>query len=99
MDDSLLLDSNSGIRWFILTVILQKKGIHEINEWRRTYGEYHHLFPQLRRDAKRFQRYVRMTPGTFDYIRDLVSPHLEKNWSNFIKTPILPEEKLVITLR
>lgn len=74
-------------------------GVHEINALRQRYGEYHHLLPQMRRDPERFHRYLRMYPSTFDYILSKISPYLEKNWTNFIKNPILPEEKLVITLR
>lgn len=74
-------------------------GVHEINQIRGTYGGYHHLFPELRKDRKRFQRYMRMMPETFDYILEKISCKLMKNWTNFIKNPIYPEEKLVITLR
>jgi hypothetical protein len=32
----------------------QRSGVHEINELREQYGEYHHLFPQLKADRERF---------------------------------------------
>jgi hypothetical protein len=96
--DDILLRTSSALQWYVLFV-QQRQGIHEINEMRGTYGEYHHLFRQLREDPVRFQRYTRMSPETFDYVLNKIRQQLEKNWSNFIRTPILPEEQLVITMR
>ena len=84
----------------IFTKVKRKKlGIHSINRDRITYGEYHHLFPNLKNDNERFFQYMRMSQDTFNYIAEKVKYRLTKNWCNLHKQPILPEERLVITLR
>ena len=37
-----------------------RSGVHEINQSRGQYGEYHHLFPQLKADGERFFQYFRI---------------------------------------
>ena len=37
----------------------ERDGVHEINQSRGRYGEYHHLFPQLKADGERFFQYFR----------------------------------------
>jgi hypothetical protein len=32
----------------------ERSGVHEINQLRGQYGEYHHLFPQLKADREQF---------------------------------------------
>ncbi|CAH2003195.1 unnamed protein product [Acanthoscelides obtectus] len=92
-DDLIALES-------ISTKVRRKRvGIHSINRERITYGEYHHLFPSLKKDDKRFFQYMRMSQDTFNYILEKVGNRLTKNWCNLHKQPILPEERLVITLR
>ncbi|RVE52986.1 hypothetical protein evm_002284 [Chilo suppressalis] len=39
-----------------------------------------------------------MIQETFYYILDLVKNRLMKNWCNWHKQPILPEERLVVTI-
>ncbi|XP_039278270.1 protein ALP1-like [Nilaparvata lugens] len=73
--------------------------VHPINKLRSTYGEYSHLFPQLLADENRFFEYFRMSPNTFYFILSKIEHKLTKNWANYHKTPILPEERLHITLR
>lgn len=73
--------------------------IHPINKLRSIYGEYKHLFPQLLADENRFLEYFRMSPNTFYFILSKIEHRLTKNWANYHKTPILPEERLVVTLR
>jgi hypothetical protein len=41
----------------ILLMSGRVQGIHEINKGRKLYGEYHHLYPELRQDANRFKKY------------------------------------------
>ncbi|VEN59062.1 unnamed protein product [Callosobruchus maculatus] len=53
----------------------------------------------VRKDDERFFQYTRMSQNTFDYILQKVEPRLTKNWCNLHKQPILPEERLVITIR
>lgn len=73
--------------------------VHEINQNRRTFGEYHHLFPILKRHPSKFKEYTRMKINTFNYILSQVEKDLQKNWCNLHQQPILAEEQLVITIR
>ena len=38
--------------------------VHEINEARAEYGEYHHLMPKLREDKQKFTEHFRMSSST-----------------------------------
>ncbi|CAH2009311.1 unnamed protein product [Acanthoscelides obtectus] len=78
---------------------MRKQSVHPINRKRKIYGEYHHLFQDIKADKQRFYRYTRMTPETFYYILDKVEHRLIKNWCNWHQQPILPEERLVVTIR
>lgn len=73
--------------------------IHPINKLRSVYGEYKHPFPQLLADENRFFEYFRMSPDTFYFILSKIELRITKNWANYYKTPILPEEKSVVTSR
>ena len=64
-----------------------------------TMSEYHHLFPQLKADGERVFQYFRMDIETFTYILGKIEHRLIKNWCNLHQKKILPEERLVITLR
>nr|CAI5833291.1 unnamed protein product [Callosobruchus analis] len=77
----------------------KRVGVHPLNRVRSDYGEFHHLFKNVRKDDERFFQYTRMSQNTFDYILQKVEPRLTKNWCNLHKQPILPEERLVITIR
>jgi len=76
-----------------------KSEVHEINQLRGQYGEYRHIFPQLKEDGKRFFQYFRMDIETFTYILGKTEHRLIKNWCNLHQQKILPEELPVITLR
>lgn len=85
-----------------MNVVVQKIRrcqVHALNRHRKVTGEYHHLFPSIKRFPEKFEQYLRMKIGTFEYILAAISPHLSKKWSNFHIQPILPEERLVLTLR
>lgn len=73
--------------------------VHEINKSRRNQNEYHRLFPLLKQHDQKFQSYMRMKVTTFEYVLSKVYDSLTKNWCNLHTQPILPEEKLVITIR
>ncbi|KAL7297099.1 hypothetical protein TKK_0009522 [Trichogramma kaykai] len=62
-------------------------------------GEYHLHFPGIKKDEQEFRRYLRMSVTTFDYILNKVQSLLMKNYTNWHKKRIYPEERLVITLR
>ncbi|XP_028982504.1 putative nuclease HARBI1 [Diachasma alloeum] len=42
---------------------------------------------------------MRMTVQTFDYVLSNIGPSLVKNWCNLHSQPIMPEERLVLTIR
>lgn len=71
----------------------------ELTSSRTVGGQYHTLFPILRRDDQEFKRYLRMKQDTFDYILERLKPKLKKNWCYLHNRSILEEEQLVITLR
>lgn len=96
--------SSSDEDFFLLDNIIPKIkrkrfGIHEINKNRGIYSEYHTLFNDIKRDEEKFFQYTRMTLETFNYILGKVEHRLIKTWCNWHKQPILPEERLVVTLR
>ncbi|XP_058457009.1 uncharacterized protein LOC131434358 [Malaya genurostris] len=74
-------------------------GIHPINLQRRKNGEFQHLYYDLRKYPDRFYAYTRMSIETFDHVLSRIESKITKEWTNFIKTPIFPCEKLIITLR
>jgi len=77
----------------------ERSGFHEINQLRGQYGEYHHVYPQLKADGERVCEYFRMDIETFTYILGKIEHRLIKNWCNLQQQNILPEERFVITLR
>lgn len=92
-EDFLLLDS------LLPKLRKRRQGVHETNKERQIYGEYHHLFLNLKDNhPDRFFQYTRMTKETFDYILEKIEWRLVKTWCNWHR-PILPEERLVVTLR
>ena len=66
---------------------------------RQQLGEYHHLFPELKKDGTKFFEYTRMEKETFVYVLSLIENRLLKRRCNWHTQPVLPEERLVITLR
>ena len=73
---------------------------HEILQGRSVYGEYHHLFPILRKYPDKFYSYTRMKPDTFNYILEKISKVMkEQKWCNLHNTSNKAEERLIVTLR
>lgn len=72
---------------------------HENFEGRAQFGEYHHLFPVLKKYPEKFRQYMRMSLKTFNYLLTNLKEPLAKKWCNLHSSPILQEEQLVITLR
>lgn len=93
-----LLLENSRLPRLILKKNKRRKAVHEVNKNRLVYGEFYHLYPELRQDSARFFEFLRMSINTFDYILMKVKDRLQKKTTNF-KAPISPEEKLYVTLR
>lgn len=73
--------------------------VHEINRSRCEVGEYHSLFPQLMAHPEKFYEYFRMHKETFKYILNKIECRLKKQWCNFHQQRIIPEERLMVTLR
>lgn len=75
---------------------------HQVNEasrGRTTFGQYHYLFPILKKYDDKFHNYMRMSLPCFEYISQHINESCTRNWCNFHTQPIAPEEKLVVTLR
>lgn len=78
---------------------MRRCNVHQINKTRPVYGEFHHLYPELREYPDKFKKYFRMKMSTFDYILENIQGKLTKKWTNFNRHPINPVERLVVTLR
>lgn len=72
--------------------------IHDINREREVEGQFHTLYPKLRRDEKRFYDTYRMYTESFDEILNMIKFDITKSYTEF-RRPIGPEERLAITLR
>nr|CAH7727558.1 unnamed protein product [Callosobruchus chinensis] len=71
--------------------------VNDILAKRKEYGEFHHLYDDLKKDEKSFFDYYRMNQDTCNYSLGAIKEIIEKI-SNFRET-ILPEERLTVTLR
>lgn len=62
---------------------------------RPLFGDFQHLFQELKEDVTMFFKYTRMSISIFYKLLDILQPHLEKrNWR------ALPaEQRLIVTLR
>lgn len=76
----------------------RRYGVHPVNRYRNEYGEFHHLYKQLKKYPERFFQYMRMSVETFDLLLQKVERNIEKLTTNFGK-PISSEERLVVTVR
>jgi hypothetical protein len=70
--------------------------VHEIFRRRNEYGEFHHLFEDLKKDDAKFFLYFRMTPKKFYELLELLNFPVKH--SNF-REVIGPEERLALTLK
>lgn len=73
--------------------------VHKLNRTRLEVGEYHTLLPQLKAQSEKFYEYFRMDKLTFDYILHKIEHRIKKEWCNFHQQKIVPEERLMVTLR
>ncbi len=64
---------------------------------RNEKGEFNHLYYGLRSRSIWFYNCALMSISTFDYILNKNSSRLTENCPNFVKDPILPCQKLIIT--
>ena len=99
---ALLLTDNILLKFKILSKIKKekrkRKAKHLIYWDRLNFGEFHHLYHQLRSDESAFRQYTRMTTRTFDYILEEIREICYHCPTNFQK-PISVEERLLLTLR
>lgn len=75
-----------------------RKTTHTIYRNRLVYGEFHHLYLELRADESAFRQYSRMTITNFDYIVENIRDVCYHCTTNF-QRPISVEERLLLTLR
>ena len=75
----------------------KKCWVNDILAKRKEFGEFNHLYDDLKKDEKKFFDYYRMNQDTFNYILDAIREPIKK-MSNFRDT-ISPEERLSVTLR
>jgi hypothetical protein len=95
-------DMSSACKWWLTGTLSNRTcSVHPVNQVRQELGEYHHLFHELKNYPEKFQKYLRMTPETFKYICETISPKLESctKYCNLHVNPIGPEEQLVLTIR
>lgn len=90
---------NSNLKKWYLYKEESRKAVHPLNKKRKYYGEYHHLYKDLRKDSQRFFEYMRMSINTFDYILNKIEAKINKAWKNCHAQPIIAEERLMLTLR
>ena len=75
----MLLVESGYFKWHFFTNS-NSMWVHPLNE-RNAFGEYHHLFRELKRHPMKFFAYWRMSIDTFEYILSKVRDRLEKQTS------------------
>ncbi|CAB3229517.1 unnamed protein product [Arctia plantaginis] len=95
---SSLLDSEEE-ELLLASVLKRKRNIwvHEINQKRRNLGE-NKLCIELLSHEDRFYIYFRMKPETFEYLHNLLEPHIKKKNTNY-RQAISTKERLALCLR
>lgn len=94
----LLMSENVYLQYLRIMKQPRRFGVHPINRARTEFGEFHHLYPQLRQDPDKFFSYLRMSIESFDLLLSKVQFQLTKQVTNF-RRPIPPAERLIVTLR
>ena len=91
-EEEVLLSTSA--KYYILESAPKKRtfSAHPTKADREIFGEFHHLYRQLRQHPAKFKEYMRMTIDSFDYVLLHISDRIEKR-------PIIPEERLLITIR
>ncbi|XP_050314948.1 uncharacterized protein LOC126749314 isoform X1 [Anthonomus grandis grandis] len=84
---------------FVLQNLRKKKSwIHEINENRESFGEYHTLVNLLIKDANRFHMYFRMSRDQFESLHGKIEERIKKIDTTF-RRAICTRERLAVFLR
>ncbi|XP_045766567.1 uncharacterized protein LOC123868195 isoform X2 [Maniola jurtina] len=74
----------------------EKHWVHPLNKKRLSIGQFHVLYPELRKYPEKFYQYFNMTSHTFDELLNSITQYIAKN--NITRDTISPEERLTITL-
>lgn len=99
--------------WSLLVVCLNAKRKREVRKrlnimrrsrWSRSWLIKRHLYShvrllkELRGEPEDWRNYLRMNTETYNYLLELVSPHIEKQ-NTCMRKALSPHEKLTATLR
>ena len=76
----------------------RKLWIHSINQKRPFLGEFHHLFPDLEEDPRKFFQYFRISRLKFYELLDIIRSDILYKNTKFHKA-VSPEERLAVCLR
>lgn len=100
LQKQLLLLESAEVKYLLYKKYLKKRSHLNsiIYKDRLVFGEFYHLYPQLRKNETSFRSYTRMTTDTFDYILNLISPEFDFKTTNF-QEPISVEQRLLVTIR
>ncbi|CAG5006499.1 unnamed protein product [Parnassius apollo] len=75
----------------------RKHWVHPLYKKRLSIGQFHTLYPELRKHPEKFYDYFNMTSHTFDELLKSITQYIAKN--NITRDTLCPEERLTITLR
>ncbi|XP_052739427.1 uncharacterized protein LOC128198369 [Bicyclus anynana] len=75
----------------------RKHWVHPLFKKRLSIGQFHTLYPELRKHPEKFYDYFNMTSHTFDELLKSITQYIAKN--NITRDTLCPEERLTITLR
>ena len=99
IQQKIILAESICIKHYLYKKYIKKKTNNFILKNRKTYGEFYHLYRELRNSNETlFYTYTRMSIKTFDYIVECIRPEFNLNTTNF-QVPIPVEERLLLTLR
>jgi hypothetical protein len=85
----LLFESNYKIFQLLNGLKKIKCGVHPINQIRSSYGEFHHLYLELRNFPDRFFHYLLMSIEIFDAQLAKVEDRIQKKTTSW-RRPINP---------
>ncbi|KAM4045383.1 uncharacterized protein ACNLHF_009211 [Anomaloglossus baeobatrachus] len=72
--------------------------VHPLIMMRPMHGNFHTLFLELRHYPDKFFSYCRLTVESFDYLLNILRPHLQHQ-DTWMRLSISPEERFMATLR
>jgi len=87
-DEAGLLDEPTERRYWV----------HPLIRNRENSGKFLTLYNDLRKYPEKFFDYYRMSINSFDELLKIVREPLSKSYTQF-RNPIIPEERLTVTLR